>query len=327
MSEHTATAPAADYVDADFQETGLEHTRNQAQLSVRHELSPESLRAEIGRQREMQTIMTEYVRDAMVKDHHYYSFNEGGKPALTKDGAYRICSLFKVIPGPVSVEIDRQENGHFTVTSTAVLFNQDGIEIASSRGIASTRESKYAYRWVNEGSVPKDIDKATLKTRGGVNKNGSKWLQYQLPNPDLADLENTIIKMSEKRATVGAVNKLPLVSELFAADPDDVTPETKPRSQPRNSNSNSSQQRQPSGQSAAGAKSADEGVRVPSVQTAVDLATDAELLAEVNELFKIKCGDGETIDEEEALKVLKGRDLTQLNAAGLEKLKGELAAM
>lgn len=318
MNESTAMA-RADYIDAE--DTSLA-VRQQAQLSVRHEMSPESLQAEIDRQSAMQGIMVAYVRDKMVKDHHYYSFNEGGKPALTKDGAYRICSLFKVIPGPVSVEIERHENGHFTVTSTAVLFNQDGIEIASSRGIASTRESKYAYRWVNEASVPADVDKATLKTRGGKNRDGGSWKQYQLPNPDLADLENTIIKMSEKRATVGAVNKLPLVSELFATDPDDKTPEPKGKVHSARNNSQSPQRTaqpaQPSGLSAAGGPE--------STVTGATVA-DHALLAEVNELFKQKCGDGETIDEEAANAVLKGRDLSQLNVAGLEKLKGELAAM
>jgi len=97
----------------------------------------------------------------------------------------------------------------------------------------------------------------------------------------------------------------------------DIEPETE----------QSSQRSQPSGQSTASEPEGNAQQPHGSITKAVDLATDAELLAEVNELFKIKCGDGETIDEEEALKVLKGRDLTQLNAAGLEKLKGELAAM
>jgi len=94
----------------------------------------------------------------------------------------------------------------------------------------------------------------------------------------------------------------------------------------------SSQRSQPEGQSAAGGSAAENAHSSSTVtgpvKTAVDLANgDTDLLADVNELFKIKCGDGETIDEDEALKVLKGRDLSQLNTAGLEKLKGELAAL
>jgi hypothetical protein len=70
--------------------------------------------------------MTDYVRSAMVEGHHYYSFNKLGKaetnsnvkadkPALTQDGAYLICGLFKVTPGQPKIDITREEGGHFTV--------------------------------------------------------------------------------------------------------------------------------------------------------------------------------------------------------------------
>jgi hypothetical protein len=301
MSENTAAAQAPDTVDAEFTEdTSL--VRSQAQLAIKHEMSPESLKAEIARQTEMQQIMVQYVRDHMVKDHHYYSFNEGGKPALTKDGAHRICSLFKVIPGPVDIEIIREGGGHFTVVSRAVLLNQDGIEIASSRGSASTRESKYAYRWVWHDKMPADIDRASLKTKGSGPK-----LQYQVPNPDLADLENTIIKMSEKRATVGAVNKLPLVSELFAADPDDHVPESKGKGRKQSAVSD-----QPSAK-AAKAPPAEQGLPL-------DQNVD-ELRASVEGLLTLKIGDADRAD------YLKGRDPKVMLPSALVSMQADLAAM
>jgi hypothetical protein len=55
--------------------------------------------------------------------------------------------------------------------------------------------------------------------------------------------------------------------------------------------------------------------------------SEADLLARVNDLLKIKCGDGETIDEDAAKEALKGRDISLLNAAGLKKLIADLAAM
>lgn len=293
-------------IDATPEETGLA-VRSQAQMSVRHEMSPESLRASIARETEMQKIVTEYVRDHMIKDHHYYSFNEGGKPALTKDGAHRICSLFKVIPGPVDVEIIREEGGHFTVVSLARLFNADGLEISSGRGSASTRESKYAYRWVYENQVPNDVDKATLQTRSGQKRGGSgTWTQYRLPNPDLADLENTIIKMSEKRATVAAVNKLPLVSELFATDPDSVPPSS-PSSKPVSS--------RPSATSPTAAK--------PAADAKDDPKELAMLRDEVEELISMKVGDS----AEDRAEFLKGRDPQVMSIAALEKLRADLAAI
>ncbi len=314
--EHTGTKTAADdFVDAEFtEEKGLEVRKSQAQISIRHEMSPESLQAEIDRQSQMQQIMTRYVKDQMVKDHHYYSFNEGGKPALTKDGAFRICSLLKCFPGLVDVEIIREDSGHFTVVSFARILNQDAVEIASSRGSASTRESKYAYRWVFDNQVPNDVDRKTLKSRSGE-KNGRKWSQYQLPNPDLADLENTIIKMSEKRATVGAVNKLPLVSELFAADPDDHTPESKGRQASRSVPSQRPAQQTAPSPAEQGSSQAD------------DPEESAGVLREIGDLLKVKCGDGETVDEEAANAALKGRNLAVMTVDALRKFRDDLAVM
>jgi hypothetical protein len=302
----TQTAPAADYVDAEeVHDQAL--VKSNAQISVRHDLSPESLRAEIARQKQMTEIMVEYVRDNMKDGHHYYSFNEGGKPALTKDGAYTICRLLKVIPGPVDVEIIREEGGHFTVVSYARLFNQDMVEIASSRGSCSTRESKYAYRWVNEKHLPNDVDKATLKSRSGSGKYGS-YTQYQLPNPDLADLENTIIKMSEKRATVGAVNKLPLVSELFANDPNALTPNVAAPAKSGRGKANS--------QAAA--------ATAPAGNLPLDDPKElAETRNEVTELLSIKIGN----DPDEINEYLKGRDPQQMTLDALKKMQGDLAAM
>jgi len=199
--------------------TALEVERNNALVTMRPDMTPSMLRHQIAEQKEMRDIMTEYVRSEMKENHHFYSFNKDGKPTLTKDGAYLICGLFKVIPGPVTHEIIREEGGHFTVVCESSLQNANGVQIATGTGTCTTRESKYAYRWVSESNVPKDIDKATLKTRSGNNQYGSgKYIQYQLPTQDLADLENTVLKMAAKRSTVAAVQKLPLVSELFATD-------------------------------------------------------------------------------------------------------------
>lgn len=272
--------------------------RTPAATSIRHDLSPESLRAEIVRQQQMQQIMTEYVRESLVKDHHYYSFSDGAKPALTKDGAYRICSLFKITPGQVEIE-EVRDGDHYTVKSTARLFNQDGVEVASSRGICSTRESKYAARWVYSEQVPKDVDLASLKSRSGTKRNGGTWVQYQLPNPDLADLENTVLKMSEKRATVGAVNKLPLVSELFAADPDHrPTYEQKPKAE----------------KAQAPAKPA---------EPADDPAEIAELRKKAWAMLAEKVGD----DEADQKAFLKNRDIELLPKKALDTMLEQLDAL
>jgi len=53
----------------------------------------------------------------------------------------------------------------------------------------------------------------------------------------------------------------------------------------------------------------------------------AEVLAAINELMRVKCGDGETIDEDAAKAFLKGRDPSVMPLPALKRLKDDLAAM
>jgi hypothetical protein len=63
---------------------------------------------------------------------------------------------------------------------------------------------------VKESQLPSGVDKESL-----FKKTNDYGTSYRLPNPDVGDLENTILKMAMKRAEVDAVNHLPGVSELF----------------------------------------------------------------------------------------------------------------
>lgn len=242
MHDSQETAAFIDVEASEVPENKLQRRTGGSLMQT--EMSPEGLRQEIARQSEMRGIMTEYVRGQMKEDHHWYRFNDAGKPALTKDGGYLICGLFKATPGETKMEIIREEGGHFTVVSRAVLYNINGVQIASGNGSCTTREVKYAYRWVKESELPIGFNKSDAVTREGwafknqlpedydfrnakTREVGStkKYTQYatidyRVPNKDLADLENTVIKMSNKRAFIAAVQQLPLVSELFATDPE-----------------------------------------------------------------------------------------------------------
>lgn len=269
-------------------------------------MSPDTLRAEIARQREMRDIMTEYVKSQMVEGHHYYYFNKLGKqgqaevggprddkPALSQDGAYLIMGLFKCTPGRVETQIIRHEDEHFTVVAEAPIFNAEGALISTGNGSCSTRESKYAYR-KGERVCPECGAAAIIKGKDFSGKGGpTDWICFakkggcgakfadddnaitgqqigRVDNPDLADLENTVLKMAVKRATVAAVRKLPLVSELFSTDPQDGAggggrEQAKPQS--RNASPRSSQQ--PAAPSDAHGRAS---IQTSAVQTAVDLS-------------------------------------------------------
>ncbi len=258
MNDATAVSQATENV-IDGEITDLQTTpRPQPQqLAVRAEMSPDDLKNQIRRQKELRGIMTEYLRDSMVEGHHYYYFNKLGKvgqtetggprddkPALTQDGAYNLMSLFKCVAGPAITNIIRHADGHLTVVSEVPIYNQEGALVATGNGSCTTRETKYAYRkgervcpncggaFINKSKFP---PKAQPNAQPGwycYAKIGGCGMEFdakddriteqvvgRVANPDLADLENTVLKMSVKRANTAGVRKLPLVSEIFANDP------------------------------------------------------------------------------------------------------------
>lgn len=196
-------------------------------LAIRQDWTPEAFRAEVEREKQMRNILATYMKEAMVAEHHYYSFQKDAKPALTQEGAHSICSLMKCVIGPPDLHETFHGDGHYTVRARVDIFNQAGERVATGDGSCSTQESKYAYRWYWSNELLTGIDRSKLKTRG---KDTNP--QYQLPNQDLPDLHNTVLKMAVKRAKVAGVRCLPLVSELFVAEPDgepeNLSPNTAP---------------------------------------------------------------------------------------------------
>jgi hypothetical protein len=102
-----------------------------------------------------------------------------------------------------------------------LISNRTGAIAAYGDGTCSTRESKYAYRWVWPNEVPAHVKKEVLERKEWEGTGGAKRVKYKLPNEDLADQYNTVLKMSAKRAIVDAALKLPLVSEIFQQDLDE----------------------------------------------------------------------------------------------------------
>jgi len=87
--------------------------------------------------------------------------------------------------------------------------------VGQAYGSCNSAESKYAYRWVTKSKVPPDLDHRVLPQRKDRRRN---WMVYRIPNPDIPDLVNTIDKMAQKRAFVGAVRLCTGASGLFAEE-------------------------------------------------------------------------------------------------------------
>ena len=176
--------------------------------------SPDELRAMVAQEIELRAIIVDYYRSQMVSSKHYYTLQAGQKPALSKEGALNLCSLFKVRVSAQPPCEQFHADGHYSVRYRVHLVSmRSGDIIADGDASCSTRESKYAYRWVKATDAPPFLDIKALPSR-----KGRYGAQYRIPTPDLADHYNTVLKMAYKRAIVAAALCLPLVSELFTQD-------------------------------------------------------------------------------------------------------------
>lgn len=225
--------------------------------------TPEAFQAEIQRDKEMRKILSTYVKDEMKEGFHY-SQTIGTmtlpKPMLLQEGARNICSLFKLTFGLPEILETELPDDHYRVRAHVDIYNRAGDRIASGDGICSTKEVKYAYRKGEKvcpncsmPSVYKDKKPNggfycwTKKDGCGATfaENDERITGQQIgrvENPDIADLRNTVLKMAIKRAKVGAVSDVPLVSEIFAPESDDHHDSPAPQQQQRQ-NGNGSQQR------------------------------------------------------------------------------------
>ena len=160
-------------------------------------------------------LLAQMMREHMKEGVHYGRFQRDGKPSLWDPGASLICSAFGVHPQYRVLEHrEDDETGHFRyVIEVTLVHHATGRAVAAGVGAASTREVKYAFRWVPEDEVPPWLDIDNLRSRL-VKDN----ILYRVPNPEVQDLDNTILKIAAKRAEVDATLKLPGCSELFTQD-------------------------------------------------------------------------------------------------------------
>ncbi len=207
-------------------------------VRVDEEWTPQELQKRTTREGELRAVVIDYYKSQMKEDHHYYTLRDGGKPALSKEGALNLTSLFKVTPHFTAPQITTDADRHREVIYHCSLITRAGQVAAMGDGSCTTRESKYAYR-LSSRKCPtcgaEAIRRRKADKGGGWicigNELGGCWAQFaaddkiitdqvvgRVTNPDLADQYNTVLKMAQKRALVAAALHLPLVSELFTQD-------------------------------------------------------------------------------------------------------------
>ncbi len=181
------------------------------------------------------------MQEVMRKDEHYGVIpGTGTKPTLLKAGAEKLCLTFRLDPQYEITEV--QDGAHLRITSKCTLYHIPSSQrYGSGMGSCSTREAKYAYRsqarkcpacnaeaiikgkeeygggWVcfkkkgGCGAKYDDADKAIIEQASG-----------RVPNEDVADQYNTVLKMANKRSLVAAVLNATAASDIFTQDIEDM---------------------------------------------------------------------------------------------------------
>lgn len=197
-----------------------------------------------------------------------------GKKVLLKSGAEKLAVLFGL---SVETEVEERALGgdHREYRSTVKLVHRaTGSLVGTGVGTCSTMESRYRWR-KGERTCPECGTTAIIKgkadfgggwlcwnRKGGC---GAKWPDgadviegqnvERIENVDIADLWNTVLKMSKKRALVDAVLTGTAASSMFTQDleetrSDDDAPRAQPvaKSAPQASNTRPEAQPKPAGE-------------------------------------------------------------------------------
>ena len=220
---------------------------NEVHLPAIRQTGELSVDVVLGRLEKVQDLM----RRAMVKGVDYGQI-PGTKSKLTllKPGAEKLCVMFRLAPRYTTVK--QFESGHLTVETTCQILDGNEGFLGEASAMASTRESKWAYR-KSERTCPECGKAALIKESAQYVQapNVPGWLCWKkkdgcgykfppediriigqqvgrVPNEDLADSYNTVLRIAEKRAYIAAVRLVTGSSALFDEEgPEGSTSEVK----------------------------------------------------------------------------------------------------
>jgi hypothetical protein len=141
------------------------------------------------------------------------------KPTLLKPGAEKINMLMGIVPSyDIDNRIEDFDKGFISYSFRCTLM-RNGEPVSQGVGCCNSLEPKYKYIWAKEEEIPNHLDKDNLKTQ--QDKYG-RYTKYQIVNPEIAGLANTILKMAKKRAYVDATLQVAALSDVFTQDLEDM---------------------------------------------------------------------------------------------------------
>ena len=162
-------------------------------------------RQDLETMREKRAVIKEFIRNELVEGIDYGKIPGcGDQFNLLQPGAQKISLLFGLGSRIDLVDKDIDHNGNFAIYSykCTIYHLRSGVDIAECIGTTNSKEKKYATRTV----YVEQENGAKVKTK---------------EETPIYDILNTLSKMAQKRAFVGAVIKATGASDYFTQDLDD----------------------------------------------------------------------------------------------------------
>jgi len=177
-------------------------------------------------------LVQQIMKTVMKKGVHYDILPGTPKPCLLKPGAEILCFTFRLAPNyEILMEEHKDDYISYTVkcTLTSII---SGRVVATGIGSCNSREDKYLYKYEHiptGASVPQEY----WKTRdpsllGGEDhkpkKINGRWVickVQKIKNENPYNLDNTYLKMAEKRAFTWATLNGTAASDIFTHDMED----------------------------------------------------------------------------------------------------------
>lgn len=149
---------------------------------------------------------------------HYGKIPETDRPMIFKPGVELLLQIHSLGNRLETVkEIEDWEGGFFYYRIKAIIFDKRrGNDVCEGLGSCSSKETKYMIRWLFGNELPPGVEKDELKYKEYQRRDGSGiFRKYQWKNENLADQQNTILKMAVARALRDAGLRATFCSSLF----------------------------------------------------------------------------------------------------------------
>ena len=171
---------------------------------------------------EQYNMMVQYVQKVMKKGIDYGEIPGTKKPTLLKPGAEKLQRLFKLRSTFETINIKEDwDKPFFYYRYKCQVWSRDQV-IAECEGSTNSYEKKYRYRYVfSNKATPEEKENGTKMER--VGRNGKPYTSYRIENNEIFDQVNTLQKMAQKRAYVGAILLAANASEFFTQDMEDLS--------------------------------------------------------------------------------------------------------